>query len=96
MSALYTPGPWTGSIDKHMVPQIKAGPITIATLWLPPVGNAFANQRLISNSPEIFETLCEYREAVLYAQDKKALMSALRAVDDKARILIAAVLEQKL
>lgn len=95
MSALYTPGPWQGSMDKHMVPQIKAGPITIATLWIPPVGNAFANQRLIANAPEVFETLCEYRDAILHANDKQALMAALRAVDDKARALIAAVLEEK-
>lgn len=91
MNDTYTPGPWHGTMNKHMVPEVKAGPITIATLWLPPVGNAFANRRLISRSPELFETLCEYREAILYAQDKQSLMAAIRSVDEKARALISAV-----
>lgn len=91
-SKWFTPGPWKCAMNSHMVPEVKAGPITVATLWIPPVGSAFMNQRLISVAPELFETLRDYREAVLYAQDKHALMVALRQADDKARTLFSTVL----
>jgi len=52
VSGAHTPGPWIGTINSHMVPEVKAGPITIATIWLPPVGDAFANQALIAAAPD--------------------------------------------
>ena len=48
-----------------------------------------ANARLIAAAPDLLEALREYRAAILFAQDKQALMSAIRSADDKARAAIA-------
>lgn len=47
------------------------------------------NARLIAAAPDLLEALREYRAAILFAQDKQALMSAIKSADDKARAAIA-------
>lgn len=53
----HTEGPWDARIDMHMVPVVVAGPITIAKVYLPPVGNAFDNARLIAAAPDLLAAL---------------------------------------
>lgn len=57
MSAQPTPGPWRATIDRHMVPIVVAGPITIATVFLPPMGNAFDNATLIAAAHDLLAAL---------------------------------------
>ena len=44
-----------------------------------------------SQRDELLKALREYRAVILFAQDKQALMSAIRSADDKARAAIAKV-----
>lgn len=53
----HTPGPWRHTMDRHMLPVVVAGPITVATVFVPPVGNAFSNAALLAAAPKLLEAL---------------------------------------
>lgn len=46
-------------------------------------------ERITAQRDALLEALREYRAAILFAQDKQALMSAIKSADDKALAAIA-------
>ena len=86
MSA-HTPGPWHTAGEQGV--QIRSQRDQIAKVWCMRGNEWKANARLIAAAPDLLEALREYRAAILFAQDKQALMSAIKSADDKARAAIA-------
>ena len=77
----HTPGPW--SVHPMALMAVHQPKLEC---WIP---QSKADARLIAAAPDLLEALREYRAAILFAQDKQALMSAIRSADDKARAAIA-------
>ena len=90
----HTPGPWQyvfeGGTTAFITEADGSTIICIRTTENTTAHkNLAANARLIAAAPELLEALREYRAAILFAQDKQALMSAIKSADDKARAAIA-------
>lgn len=95
----HTEGPWEWASGTHALvgPKIDDKPV-----WLRPVvlrsetGVRAEDARLIAAAPALLEALQGYVLAVAVGggSDKAAVMSAIRAADDKARAAIAAATGQ--
>ena len=93
----HTPGPWMWDCDvikndpleRVRYRVVARGKTVTQCYYSSSDESAQHDARLIAAAPDLLEALREYRAAILFAQDKQALMSAIKSADDKARAAIA-------